>query len=129
MKKILLFTSDLVHNTGTVSWGFIFQDDNFQAFENYPKHMESPYWGMFNDAAANDNQIPFNIFKTGSGLFMAGPITNNDPERNKKILSEFPEYVYMLCTSAAAQRIKANLQGLDVEIEILHSDKILTSSN
>lgn len=129
MKNLLLFTSDKVGNTGEVSWNFIFQDNNFKAFERFPEHMHSPFWGMFKEPDDDDeDQIGFNIFETGHGLKMAGPITNNDTERNKKIISEFPDYSYMLCTTKTANRIIENLKDLDIKIEVLHSDKTLTSS-
>jgi len=128
MKSLLLFTSDKVGFTGEVSWNFIFQDDKFKAFETYPKHMASPYWGMFKEV--NDNaQSGFNIFETGAGVHMSGPITENNKERNQKIVDSWPEYFYMLCTTATAKFLEENLKDMGVSIITLHSDKVLTSSN
>ncbi len=127
-KNILLFTSDKIGDTGTVSWNFIFQDEQFEAFEKWPQHIRSNHFGLFTHDGGK--QIAFNIFHVREGLFLAGPINvDGTAEQNRDIMDEFPEYCYMLCTTATAKLLATNLDGLDVKIDILHSDKVLTTSN
>lgn len=127
-KNLLLFTSDKVLHTGTVSWAFVFQDD-FKAFEKFPNHMNGNYFGVFKAWEDDSNLIGFNVFEVENGTYSCSAIKEGDKEGNTIRIERFPEYFYMLCDTATAERLKVALADLDVKIDVLHSEKILTTSN
>ncbi len=119
MKNLLLITSDKVGDTGTVSFGYIFQDESLDAFDNYPAQCRGP----FGHVKEMDKCLHFNIFDAGDGFKMGGPVDN----RYDDFFESVPENFSMLCTGEIAEKVKA-VWGDKMNIDIIKSELTLLTN-
>lgn len=123
MKNLLLFTSEKVEDTGSVSFSYIFQIDG--AYDKYPKHCRSNYFGYaWPNRSGDESVIPFNMFTGGRGMVCGGAFGQGQEDL---IVESLPEYGTMLCTKEIGEKIKVLLSGKVSVEEIFSEETLLTN--
>lgn len=121
-KELLLITSEKVGFTGSVSFGFIFQADMYDKYD----HCQTEHWGYAHQDKDRPEVIPYNVFKSGQGMVMAGAL-GQGADFDDKQLNSFPDKFVMLCDIKTADVIE-KLVGEKIKIiREVHKETLLTS--
>jgi hypothetical protein len=127
MKKLLLITSAKVGDTGKISFAYIFQDKELDAYRKFPDQCSGPFGHL--KATDTEGTYYLNLFRGGEGLLLAAPISiENAGGMNKDTAESMPEACSLLCTTEVAEVVKPILEGYGVEVEVIKSEQVLLTA-
>lgn len=125
-EPIYIVTSDLVAETGRITWEYFFADDTMP--RDFMDAIMCAPWGWAWRPAYHSQTVCFNLFESGKGLLLGGGFAGDGDGWDRKHLDAVPSCSLLMTTAVFEYLRDTVLTPFNRPYVRFHSEQILYTS-